>query len=119
MPIKNKIPLPASYGLTSKVHLPNPNPGHVYMPLCAKPSFLAWLDQYPDLLAETLIHCLDSLTGDQNILIFIADGAVMEEAFKAMDRSSRAHRITSSVAAQIKAKVGPRYFLELIVFGNL
>ena len=99
-PVKKKA---ASYRLTSKEHLPSNPAGQVYLPLCAKPSFLAWLEEYPGLLEETLLHCLAA--HQQNILVFIADGAVMEEAFKAMDRPNRAHRITSSVAAQIKAKV--------------
>ena len=63
------------------------------------------LDENPALLEKTLINCLDTVAEEQDILVFIADGAVMEEAFKAMDRPSRAHRITADVAEQIKVKV--------------
>jgi len=93
-------------GLKSKAHLLSQTPGHIYMPLCAKPSFVALLDQNPDLLEESIIHCLDTVAEEQDIVIFIADGAVMEEACKAMECSpSRAHRITASIADQLKAKV--------------
>ena len=102
---KKKSGAISSSGLQSQAHLVSTRPGHVYLPLCAKPSFLAMLDENPALLEKTLIHCLDTVAEEQDILVFIADGAVMEEAFKAMDRPNRAHRITSSVAAQIKAKV--------------
>lgn len=92
--------------LHSKAHLLSKTPGHVFMPLCAKPSVLALLDQYPDLLEETLTHCLETIAEEQNIVIFIADGAVMEEAIKALGTcDSRAHRITAYIADQIKDKV--------------
>ena len=89
----------------NRVHLQENKDGHVFVPLCAKPSFLALLDQHPHLLEKTINHCLATTTEEQDIIIFIADGAVMEEAFMAMDRPARAQRITSAVASQIKIKV--------------
>ena len=91
--------------LTNKAHVPENCDGHVYIPLCCKPSFLSLLDQKPHLLEETIHHCLATTTEEQDILIFIANGAVMEEAYMAMDRPSVARRITSSVSAQMKMKV--------------
>lgn len=91
--------------LHNKQHLPENKSSSVFIPLCAKPSFLALLDQYPKLLEETINHTLATTNDRQDVLIFIADGAVMEEAFMAMDRPARAHRITSEVANQIQIHV--------------
>jgi len=91
--------------LVNTIHLPEDKAGQVYIPLCAKPSFLAMLDEHPHLLGDAIRHCLATTTENQDVLIFIADGDVMDEAGMAMDSAARVRRITSSVAAQLKVKV--------------
>ena len=90
--------------LINHTHLSGNDKGHVFLPLCAKPSFLAMLEQDPQLLRDNIQHCLD--TTETDVLIFIADDDVMEEAIMALGTSrARAHKLTSSVALEIRKKV--------------
>ena len=91
--------------LVNTIHLPEDEAGQVYMPLCAKPSFLAMLDEKPHLLEDAIKHCLATTSENQDVLIFVADGDVMDEAGMAMDSAARVRRITSPVAAQLEVKV--------------
>ena len=100
-----KAPLAASNqgSLSSNVHLKGQE-GLVYLPLCAKPSFLELLNQHNGLLEEHICHALD--TQEEDILIFIADGEVMEEAIRAIKPSkSQAVAAVSAASTSLHAKV--------------
>lgn len=89
--------------LSSEMHLKGQE-GLVYLPLCAKPSFLELLNQHGGLLEEYICHALD--TQEEDILIFIADGEVMEEAIRAIKPSkSQASAVVSAASTSLHAKV--------------
>lgn len=90
--------------LRSQVHLQG-HGGAVYLPLCCKVSFLALLNEHDGLLEEYIRHGLATTDG-RRLLIFIADGDVMNEAVMATGTSSaRAQRLTAAVSTQIRAQV--------------
>ena len=90
--------------LISRIHLHGRNAAGVYLPLCCKPSILMMLNNDGTLLERYICHCLTATTAD--VLIFIADGDVMNEALLALGTSpARAQRLTASLSTQLRAKV--------------
>jgi len=78
----------ASVTITSQVHLPSPaEGGNVFLPLCSKPSTLKAAHENPTLIETYIRNAL--LETDEDIVIFIADGEVMESATMAMGNSKK------------------------------
>jgi len=97
-----------------EVHVPGNPGGLAFLPLCAKPAFVALLDRHEGLLERYIQTCLGTTaTGKKKrasagdgILIFIADGDVMAEALMAIGNSkARAHRLVADTSAKLRAKV--------------
>jgi len=102
---------PANYAandtatIRSLVHLDGPSGRAEYLPLCAKSSFLALLEKNDGLLEEYIRHALVESNG-ADIVIFIADGEVMETALRAMGKVSaeRARIVTAEISKKIRSK---------------
>jgi len=90
--------------ITSQVHLPGCEGGNVFLPLCAKPSTLKAAQNNPTLVETYIRNALDET--DADIVVFIADGAVMHTATMAMgDSLSKAKSTATRISTALRTMV--------------